>query len=47
VNDGAGAFLVPNPPFRFGDGSVGVGSTVPKLGADTEATLKKHSGRKQ
>ena len=41
VTDGAGAFLVPNPPFQFADGSVGVGATVPKLGADTEAALKK------
>ena len=47
VNDGAGSFLVPNPPFRFGDGSVGVGSDVPALGADTEAMLEKVSRRKQ
>ncbi|MDP1961721.1 MAG: CoA transferase [Reyranella sp.] len=47
VNDGAGAFLVPNPPFRFADGTVGVGTTVPALGADTESTLKEVSGRKQ
>lgn len=51
VQDGAGTFLVPNPPFQFADGSVGVGSDVPALGADTEAMLKKItkkvSGRKQ
>jgi crotonobetainyl-CoA:carnitine CoA-transferase CaiB-like acyl-CoA transferase len=51
VQDGAGAFLVPNPPFQFADASVGVGSDVPALGADTEAMLKKitnkNSGRKQ
>jgi CoA:oxalate CoA-transferase len=47
VTDGAGTFLVPNPPFRFGDGSVGVGPDVPALGADTEFMLEKVSGRKQ
>jgi len=47
VNDGAGSFLVPNPPFRFGDGSVGVGPDVPALGADTAALLQKVSGRKR
>lgn len=47
VNDGAGSFLVPNPPFRFGDGSVGVGPQVPALGADTKTMLKNVSGRKQ
>ncbi|MBI3199272.1 MAG: CoA transferase [Rhodospirillales bacterium] len=47
VSDGAGAFLVPNPPFQFADGSVGVGPDVPALGGDTEAMLKKIPGRKQ
>jgi crotonobetainyl-CoA:carnitine CoA-transferase CaiB-like acyl-CoA transferase len=47
VTDGAGSFLVPNPPFRFGDGSVGVGPEVPALGADTEAMLGQVSGRKR
>ncbi|MDI1285538.1 MAG: CoA transferase [Reyranella sp.] len=51
VHDGAGAFLVPNPPFRFADRSVGVGPDVPALGADTAAALenvsKKIPGRKQ
>lgn len=47
VNDGAGSFLVPNPPFRFGDGSVGVGSDVPALGADNESMLEKVSGRER
>ncbi|SKA34140.1 Crotonobetainyl-CoA:carnitine CoA-transferase CaiB [Enhydrobacter aerosaccus] len=42
VRDGAGEFLVPNPPFRFADGSVGVGSTVPELGAhDTITSITK------
>lgn len=47
VNDGAGSFLVPNPPFRFGDGSVGVGPDVPALGADNESMLEKVSGRER
>ena len=47
VNDGAGSFLVPNPPFRFGDGSVGVGPDVPALGADDESMLEKVSGRER
>jgi crotonobetainyl-CoA:carnitine CoA-transferase CaiB-like acyl-CoA transferase len=33
VTDGAGSFLVPNPPFRFADGSVEVGGAVPELGS--------------
>jgi crotonobetainyl-CoA:carnitine CoA-transferase CaiB-like acyl-CoA transferase len=45
VTDGAGAFRVPNPPFQFADSSVGVGPSVPALGADTEEELKKISGR--
>jgi CoA:oxalate CoA-transferase len=44
VTDGAGPFLVPNPPFQFADRSVGVGSTVPPLGADTSSTIKKILG---
>ncbi len=36
VADGAGRFLVPNPPFRFADGSVAVGPTVPALGGDND-----------
>ncbi len=47
VNDGAGSFLVPNPPFRFGDGSVGVAPDVPALGADNESMLEKVSGRER
>ena len=47
VNDGAGSFLVPNPPFRFGDGSVGVGPDVPALGADNESMLEIVSGRER
>src|SRR5258708_218074 len=45
VTDGAGAFRVPNPPFQFADSLVGVGPSVPALGADTEEELKKISGR--
>jgi CoA:oxalate CoA-transferase len=44
VADGAGSFLVPNPPFRFGDGSVGVGPDVPALGADNDAMLGSIAG---
>jgi crotonobetainyl-CoA:carnitine CoA-transferase CaiB-like acyl-CoA transferase len=40
VKDGAGTFLVPNPPFQFADFSVGVKPTVPALGADTEQAIK-------
>lgn len=47
VNDGAGTFLVPNPPFQFSDGSVGVGSDVPALGAHTQAALANLPGRKK
>jgi CoA:oxalate CoA-transferase len=32
VTDGAGSFLVPNPPFRFADSTVKVGAAVPELG---------------
>jgi len=32
VADAAGSFLVPNPPFRFADGTVKVGAAVPELG---------------
>jgi crotonobetainyl-CoA:carnitine CoA-transferase CaiB-like acyl-CoA transferase len=39
VPDGAGGFQVPNPPFQFADGTVGVIPTVPKLGEHTEAVL--------
>ncbi len=44
VHDGAGPFLVPNPPFQFADSSVGVGPTVPALGAHTEEVLKEIFG---
>ena len=46
VTDGAGSFLVPNPPFRFADGSVGVGTEVPALGTHTAAALDNKIGRK-
>ncbi len=46
VADGAGAFLVPNPPFQFADSSVAVGPTVPALGADTKDVLKNILGRR-
>jgi crotonobetainyl-CoA:carnitine CoA-transferase CaiB-like acyl-CoA transferase len=39
VEDAAGPFLVPNPPFKFADGSVGAQSAVPQLGQDTRAVL--------
>lgn len=39
VTDGAGDFLVPNPPFKFADGSVGVEPVVPALDADTKEVL--------
>jgi crotonobetainyl-CoA:carnitine CoA-transferase CaiB-like acyl-CoA transferase len=39
VADAAGSFLVPNPPFRFADGSVAVGATVPELG-DGNAVIR-------
>jgi len=37
VEDAAGPFLVPNPPFKFADGSVGAQAAVPLLGQDTRA----------
>jgi CoA:oxalate CoA-transferase len=40
VKDGAGTFLVPNPPFQFADSSVGIEPTVPALGADTEQAIR-------
>ena len=40
VEDGAGMFLVPNPPFQFSDGSVTAKRHVPLLGEDTRAVLK-------
>ena len=39
VTDGAGDFRVPNPPFKFADGSVGVEPSVPALDADTKEVL--------
>jgi CoA:oxalate CoA-transferase len=39
VEDAAGRFLVPNPPFKFEDGSVAVRSTVSQLGEDTRTVL--------
>ncbi len=32
IDTGTGGFLVPNPPFRFADGSVRTGDRVPRLG---------------
>ncbi|WP_426442568.1 CaiB/BaiF CoA transferase family protein [Bradyrhizobium genosp. P] len=40
VEDGAGTFLVPNPPFKFSDGSVTAQRRVPTLGEDTRAVLQ-------
>lgn len=40
VSDAAGPFLVPNPPFKFSDGSVGVRPHIPELGEDTRSVLQ-------
>jgi CoA:oxalate CoA-transferase len=40
VSDAAGPFLVPNPPFKFLDGSVGVRPQIPELGEDTRSVLQ-------
>jgi CoA:oxalate CoA-transferase len=40
VEDAAGPFLVPNPPFKFGDGSAAVQPKVPVLGQDTKDVLR-------
>jgi len=39
VPDGAGGFLIPNPPFQFADGTVGVIPVAPKLGEHNEELL--------
>ncbi len=39
VRDHGGEFKVMNPPFRFSDTAVAVGSTVSALGEDTKAVL--------
>lgn len=39
VKTGTGHFLVPNAPFQFADGSVGVNATVPALGEHNAALL--------
>ena len=39
VNDGEGGFQVPNPPFKFADGSVGIVPAAPKLGEHNEEVL--------
>ena len=39
VRDHGGEFQVMNPPFRFSDAAVAVGSTVSALGEDTKAVL--------
>lgn len=39
VPDAAGGFLVPNPPFQFADGTVGVVPSAPKLGEHTDELL--------
>jgi len=44
VTDGAGRFLVPNPPFQFADGTVAAAPTVPALGAHTKEILQKMLG---
>jgi crotonobetainyl-CoA:carnitine CoA-transferase CaiB-like acyl-CoA transferase len=40
AEDGAATFLVPNPPFKFSDGSVAAQRHVPMLGEDTRAILQ-------
>lgn len=47
VTDGAGPFQVPNPPFAFQDGSVGVSSTVAAAGEHTHEVLKSLGGLSQ
>jgi CoA:oxalate CoA-transferase len=44
VTDAAGAFLVPNPPFQFADGTVAAAPTVPALGAHTKEVLERILG---
>ncbi|MGO1119228.1 CaiB/BaiF CoA transferase family protein [Rhodovibrionaceae bacterium A322] len=39
VEDADGGVLVPNPPFKFADGSVGVRPTVPEIGQHTDEIL--------
>ncbi len=39
VPNGAGGYQVPNPPFQFADGTVGIVPTVPNLGEHTAAVL--------
>jgi CoA:oxalate CoA-transferase len=39
VNDGAGAFRVPNPPFQFSTSLAAAGGKVSQLGADGPAVL--------
>jgi crotonobetainyl-CoA:carnitine CoA-transferase CaiB-like acyl-CoA transferase len=40
AEDGAGRFLVPNPPFQFADRSVAAGRKVPALGEHTRDLLE-------
>lgn len=44
VTDAAGPFKVPNPPYVFGDGSVGVGSAVAAAGQHTREILTQLCG---
>ncbi|MDP6689874.1 MAG: CoA transferase [Alphaproteobacteria bacterium] len=39
VQDGAGGYQVPNPPFKFADGTIGVVPVAPKLGEHNEEVL--------
>jgi CoA:oxalate CoA-transferase len=41
VSDADGGYLVPNPPFRFADGSVGITPKAPRLGEHTEEILSR------
>ena len=44
VTDGAGSFQVPNPPFVFQDGTVGVSSSVAAAGEHTRDVLSNLAG---
>lgn len=44
VEDAAGPFKVPNPPYKFSDGTVGVSSTVASAGQHTKEVLTELGG---
>jgi crotonobetainyl-CoA:carnitine CoA-transferase CaiB-like acyl-CoA transferase len=39
IQDGAGGYQVPNPPFKFSDGTVGITPQVPGLGEHNDELL--------